>query len=230
MTPTADGGYDGGTTYRLINSNASWQDPVYDELYPNRLSANECRSTQEAGREFNWIYSFLSGPFTASGAKERLYHVGSTGCPFSGTPRFKYELLVSGDSGVRARSVVPRRSYLGHQLDINGDRIDEIIVERHRTETPANTEGFFDIATFAGGAYRVLYSGQLEAKLGCAKRGAPISQVSMGVRRREDGRYDVLEEEWQVGCDPSSAAIEIGEWRRIDEKIGIMDVPAAKHP
>jgi hypothetical protein len=218
------GGYVGTVSYRLINSNESDQDALYDKLFPNRLTVKQCASAAQPGI-FAWIYSSLRGSFTARKRRQTVFHVAVADCPYATKPKFKYQLLFEEGGAQIAAVAIPHKAYLGHQIDVDEDGVDELIVEHHSSETPAITGGRFDVVSLRGGAYRVLYAGQLATEDSCRKKGDVVGQVSLGLRPRADGRYDVLEELWRVGCVPGRASEQVGEWTLATERSSVIDWP-----
>jgi hypothetical protein len=208
----------------MIDSNESYHDDLYDKLFPNRLTTAQCRSAAQPGI-FAWIYESLQGSFTARKRRQTVYHVAVADCPYATKPRFKYELLIEDGRAQIAAVAIPHKAYLGHQIDVDEDGVDELIVEHHATDTPGVGGERFDVVSLRGGVYRVLYAGQLATEDICKKKGDLVGEVSLGFRRRADGRYDAIEELWRVGCVPEDATEQVGPWTLVTVRSSVIDWP-----
>ena len=209
--PRRGGGYGRGTTFELINSEDD-RTALYDRIYPNRLTRKECLATHESGRVYAWIYDSVQGSFTRPGVSQQLFRSADVACPYPNGFHFTQRLLAEESGKIVASFEVSPNMFLGYQFDIDRDGVTEAIVEWHDRVTPAIHSGSFGIVSLKGGKYRELYKGKFAVKSTCQKMGDLIHEVALGVKPRADGSVDVLEELWQVGCDPTNITVEVGSW------------------
>lgn len=225
--PRRGGGYDINTTYELVNSeNSHLAD--YNKLFPQRLSYQACGRIQQSVNIFPWIYSLIEGSFTAAHERQKMYRTAYVKCPASKGDRFTHEILIADGSKTVARFEVPDQMYLGYQYDVDHDGVTEAIVEWHSRLTPALMEGRIGIVSVKAGAYREFYRGRWEVKGTCPRIGAKYHEIALGVRLRSAIELEVLEEEWQVGCDPNSVTREVGDWQMTQSQTTIVDLASTE--
>jgi hypothetical protein len=173
---------------------------------------------------FAWIYSLVRGAFTVPDQSQTLYRTATAECPTATAGRFIHEIVVAENAEILARFVVPERMYVSFQYDVDQDGVTEAIVEWHDRITPALREGRIGIVSVKGGAYRELYRGRWPVVADCAHSGGRYHEVALGVRRALGEKLEVLEEEWQVGCDPKSVENEIGTWALSGSQTTMVDL------
>ncbi len=216
-------------TRELVNSEHSHL-ADYDRIFPQRLSYQAWGRIQQAGYIFPWIYSLIEGSFTGRGQRQKMYRMAYIACPASKGTRFTQEIVVAEDSKIVARFDVPGRMYVGYQYDVDQDGVTEAIVEWHRSLTPAVEEGRVGIVSVKAGVYRELYRGRWEVMGDCPRKGARYQEVALGVRRTSASKLEILEEEWQVGCDPKNLTSEVGDWEKTQSQTTTIDLQQPPDP
>jgi hypothetical protein len=216
--PRPTGGWDAGTTFTLVDSTDT-RPELYDQVFPNRVSIQNCRRASAAGSVYGYLYSTIDGSFTDVGKKERLFRVASADCPIYGKPRLEQEIIVVRDRAIVMRTSVAERTFVRFQYDVDRDGITEAIVEFHRLATPAIGEGPYGIVSLRNGSYDEWYHGTFSPSGRCKKLGDPATEVALGVRPHLDGGLEVVEELWESGCDPNDATVALGGWHKVDERL-----------
>lgn len=213
---------------RVIHSNDVWTDPMYDELFPRRLSITRCKqqtlqeskeSAQRQGRIMPWIYSFVGGRFTRD-APQTAYRVAVIYCTpklvkkafhfvrikEAGEPPIDFELA---DGGMQLFS----------HPDATGDGLDELLVEWHRLPTPGIFQGARSVISLAGGVWRELYRTKFE-QVDCTVQQPYDTFVSLGVARSPEGTLRFREQLWKQLCDVRDLQLNIGDWFLDGEAFG----------
>ena len=197
-------------------------------LFPGRayFSKKECAGGDTtlddalaSGRYLGWIHRWIDGSFTGRNKKEWLFRIDRFACVGKGKFEPLHEIVLLNESGLLKRWVVEEPIDLFGRVDLNGDRVYEVVAEWHKPLNHRSHNGAFGLLSLSGAEMRTLMKGTLKVEPRCRKQDRRIPANRFGFRKSARGGLEAVEQIEVAPCRLGETRESEPTWTLEDEKV-----------